>query len=146
MSSSSLELGSARTARSAFSPAFLSHARAPHCVAEYLEHILPPCRGRGRPTGDDPRHRSTMHGSGRLPELLGPCHGHHWVRVSVGSTLVTLAGRRPHRWRALAADDLLCFGSADGWGPADPRGPLSVPVCVRACSDPGAPSVFTGWF
>ena len=87
-----------------------------------------------------------MHGSGRLPELLGPCHGHHWVRVSVGSTLVTLAGRRPHRWRALTVGVLLCFGSADGWGPADPRARLSAPVCVRACSDPGGSSIFEPGF
>jgi len=52
--------------------------------------------------------------------------------------------RRPHRRRALAAGDLLCFGSADRWGPAKPRACLSVPVCVHACSALGAPSIFVG--
>ena len=54
--------------------------------------------------------------------------------------------QKPHRRRALTAGDLLCFGSADRWGPAEPRARLSVPVCAHACSDPGAPSIFVGWF
>ena len=40
-------------------------------------------------------------------------------------------GRRPHRRRTLAAGDLLCFCSADGWGPADPRAHCQS-LCVSA--------------
>ena len=63
-----------------------------------------------------------------------------------GARRSPLPDQRPHHRRALAADDLLCFGSADGWGPADPRARLSAPVCVRACSDPGGSSNFEPGF
>jgi hypothetical protein len=91
-------------------------------------------------TGDDPRCRSTMHGGGWLPELLGPRHGHRRVHARVGSILVTLAwletspSARSHRSAPPRLD------LTDVWVPLDPRARLSVSLCWPKVKEWGARS------